>query len=262
MSNKRRRQTKKKHEVPLTEDMLNELNKASFGHQGGYGYHQGYAGYDNYGQDPDEFYDMEDVWSNDNKYYGQQRYKVNILFRFSRSLKKHAISAPFQYDGTRNSQQRSRQSAAAWIQIQSLPITVVRFLADGVGRVLRPVPIGSLRSFQFRRGCESQWRRPVSLHDQRRSASLLRGWFLIPVVTFAPPRQIHSVQKDKKKLKTFSAKWNPFWNEKNTLCDIKKFKSSWTNWMKWVWIKSESETNVKRQRIWWNTNTCYFLSFF
>ena len=59
--------------------MLNELNKASFGHQGGYGYHQGYAGYDNYGQDPDEFYDMEDVWSNDNKYYGQQRYKVNIL---------------------------------------------------------------------------------------------------------------------------------------------------------------------------------------
>ena len=68
MSNKRRRQTKKKHEVPLTEDMLNELNKASFGHQGsGYGYHQGYAGYDNYGQDPDEFYDMEDVWSNDNK---------------------------------------------------------------------------------------------------------------------------------------------------------------------------------------------------
>jgi len=55
--------------------MLNELNKASFGHQGGYGYHQGYAGYDNYGQDPDEFYDMEDVWSNDNKYYGQQRYK-------------------------------------------------------------------------------------------------------------------------------------------------------------------------------------------
>ena len=80
MSNKRRRQTKKKHEVPLTEDMLNELNKASFGHQGGYGYHQGYAGYDNYGQDPDEFYDMEDVWSNDNKYYGQQRYKVNILF--------------------------------------------------------------------------------------------------------------------------------------------------------------------------------------
>lgn len=79
MSNKRRRQTKKKHEVPLTEDMLNELNKASFGHQGGYGYHQGYAGYDNYGQDPDEFYDMEDVWSNDNKYYGQQRYKVNTI---------------------------------------------------------------------------------------------------------------------------------------------------------------------------------------
>ena len=79
MSNKRRRTAKKKHEVPLTEDMLNELNKASFGHQG-YMMHQGgggYAGYDNYGQDPDEFYDMEDVWSNDNKYYGQQRYKVN-----------------------------------------------------------------------------------------------------------------------------------------------------------------------------------------
>ena len=78
MSNKRRKTAKKKHEVPLTEDMLNELNKASFGHQG-YMMHQGYQGYDNYGQDPDEFYDMEDVWSNDNKYYGQQRYKVWLL---------------------------------------------------------------------------------------------------------------------------------------------------------------------------------------
>ena len=83
MSNKRRRSAKKKHEVPLTEDMLNELNKASLGHQGymmhhsgsGNG-HQGMA-YDNYGQDPDEFYDMEDVWNND-KYYGQGRSKVSV----------------------------------------------------------------------------------------------------------------------------------------------------------------------------------------
>ena len=97
MSNKRRRTAKKKHEVPLTEDMLNELNKASFGHQG-YMMHQGgYAGYDNYGQDPDEFYDMEDVWSNDNKYYGQgqQRYKVILqIVRISRffPLKKSLAS--------------------------------------------------------------------------------------------------------------------------------------------------------------------------
>ena len=76
MSNKRRRSSKKKHEVPLTEDMLNELNKASLGHQGYMMQHQnGAMGYDNYGQDPDEFYDMEDVWNND-KYYGQQKYKV------------------------------------------------------------------------------------------------------------------------------------------------------------------------------------------
>ncbi len=83
MSNKRRRASKKKHEVPLTEDMLNELNKTSLGHHGymqsglpvGGGNHQmGYA-YDNYGQDHDEFYDMDDVWNND-RYYGQQRYKV------------------------------------------------------------------------------------------------------------------------------------------------------------------------------------------
>ena len=81
MSNKRRRSAKKKHEVPLTEDMLNELNKASLGHQG-YMMHQsggghGMAGYDNYGQDPDEFYDMDDVWNND-KYYGQSRSKVSV----------------------------------------------------------------------------------------------------------------------------------------------------------------------------------------
>ena len=132
MSNKRRRQTKKKHEVPLTEDMLNELNKASFGHQGsGYGYHQGYAGYDNYGQDPDEFYDMEDVWSNDNKYYGQQKYKV----RFSGHLKNFGrdflqlsfffcILASVQYYRTRNyshPRERSRQSR----KIQSVSITIV-----------------------------------------------------------------------------------------------------------------------------------------
>ena len=85
MSNKRRRSAKKKHEVPLTEDMLNELNKASLGHQGymmhhsGSGNGNGHHGmaYDNYGQDPDEFYDMEDVWNND-KYYGQGRSKVSV----------------------------------------------------------------------------------------------------------------------------------------------------------------------------------------
>ena len=84
MSNKRRRSSKKKHEVPLTEDMLNELNKASLGHHGymmhGSGNHHGAGGYgyDNYGQDPDDFFDTEDVWNND-KYYGQQRYKVRKM---------------------------------------------------------------------------------------------------------------------------------------------------------------------------------------
>merc|ERR1719361_3027941 len=77
MSNKRRRSSKKKHEVPLTEDMLNELNKASLGHQGymmhGNNHHG--MGYDNYGQDPDDFFDSDDVWNNDKYYQGQQRYK-------------------------------------------------------------------------------------------------------------------------------------------------------------------------------------------
>ena len=86
MSNKRRRSSKKKHEVPLTEDMLNELNKASLGHHG-YMMHSGSGGavaYDNYGQDPDEFYDMEDIWSNDQKYHGgQHRYKVIICENLS-----------------------------------------------------------------------------------------------------------------------------------------------------------------------------------
>ena len=82
MSNKRRRSSKKKHEVPLTEDMLNELNKASLGHQGYMMHHSGgvgMAGYDNYGQDPDEFYDMDDVWNND-KHYGQHRSKVSAIY--------------------------------------------------------------------------------------------------------------------------------------------------------------------------------------
>ena len=80
MSNKRRRSSKKKHEVPLTEDMLNELNKASLGHQGYmmHGNNQG-MGYDNYGQDPDDFFDSDDVWNNDKYYHGQQRYKVSSL---------------------------------------------------------------------------------------------------------------------------------------------------------------------------------------
>ena len=34
MCNKHRRTAKKKHEIPLTEDMLHELNKDSLGHQG------------------------------------------------------------------------------------------------------------------------------------------------------------------------------------------------------------------------------------
>ena len=69
---------KKKHDLPLTEDMLNELNKTSL--NGGYSgsvppLGSGPNAYDNYAQDPDEFYDMEDVWNND-RYYGQQKYKV------------------------------------------------------------------------------------------------------------------------------------------------------------------------------------------
>ena len=85
MSNKRRRSSKKKHEVPLTEDMLNELNKASLGHQGymmhGNNHHG--MGYDNYGQDPDDFFDSDDVWNNDKYYHGQQRYKVSSLGEYS-----------------------------------------------------------------------------------------------------------------------------------------------------------------------------------
>ena len=96
MTNRRsRRSNKKKHDVPLTEDMLNELNKNSMG---GYGGHRGHPGdmgghgghhgppggghgggmgaYDNYGQDPDEVYDLDDVWNNDRYNFGQNRYKV------------------------------------------------------------------------------------------------------------------------------------------------------------------------------------------
>lgn len=85
MTNRRhRRSNKKKHDVPLTEDMLNELNKNSMAGYGG-GQGQGmhhpaggghmHAGYDNYGQDPDEFYDLDDVWNNDRYNFGQNRYK-------------------------------------------------------------------------------------------------------------------------------------------------------------------------------------------
>jgi hypothetical protein len=75
---------KKKHDLPLTEDMLNELNKTSL--SGGYSgsvppLGSGHTAYDNYAQDPDEFYDMEDVWNND-RYYGQQKYKVNNNIHF------------------------------------------------------------------------------------------------------------------------------------------------------------------------------------
>ena len=82
MTNRRhRRSNKKKHDAPLTEDMLNELNKNSMGVYGG-GHHQGMGhpaggmAYDNYGQDPDEFYDLDDVWNNDRYNFGQNRYKV------------------------------------------------------------------------------------------------------------------------------------------------------------------------------------------
>ena len=75
--------------MPLTEEMLNELNKNSLG---GYGHGVGHgggmterhhssgmdrSGYDNYGQDPDDFYDMEDVWNNDRYNFGQNKYKVS-----------------------------------------------------------------------------------------------------------------------------------------------------------------------------------------
>ena len=80
MTNRRRtRSTKKKHDVPLTEEMINELNKSSMGgyhhHPAAMAHHQG-MGYDNYGQDPDEFYDLDDVWNNDRYNFGQSRYKV------------------------------------------------------------------------------------------------------------------------------------------------------------------------------------------
>jgi hypothetical protein len=46
----------------------------------------GHNAYDNYGQDQDEFYDMDDVWSNDRYYNGHQKYKVpdrRDFFNFS-----------------------------------------------------------------------------------------------------------------------------------------------------------------------------------
>ena len=90
MTNRRgRRSTKKKHDMPLTEEMLNELNKNSLGGYGHHGMSHGAgmterqhssamhgASYDNYGQDPDDFYDMEDVWNNDRYNFGQNKYKV------------------------------------------------------------------------------------------------------------------------------------------------------------------------------------------
>lgn len=99
---RKRRSAKKKLDVPLTEDMLNELNKGSMVPTGGGGYsghhnqnqhhhnHQHHhfggggqnlamtsgAGYDNYGHDTDELYDLDDVWNNDRYAFGQNRYKV------------------------------------------------------------------------------------------------------------------------------------------------------------------------------------------
>merc|ERR1712238_113300 len=51
------------------------MHHSGSGNGNGNGQHgMAQQGYDNYGQDPDEFYDMEDVWNND-KYYGQGRSK-------------------------------------------------------------------------------------------------------------------------------------------------------------------------------------------
>lgn len=59
----RQKNAKKKSPTPLTEDMLNELNKSHMG------------GFDNYGAD--DLYNMEDVW-NDRGYDHKIPKKVNL----------------------------------------------------------------------------------------------------------------------------------------------------------------------------------------
>lgn len=60
----RQKNAKKKNPTPLTEDMLNELNKSHMG------------GFDNYGAD--DLYNMEDVW-NDRAYEQKMSKKVQYL---------------------------------------------------------------------------------------------------------------------------------------------------------------------------------------
>jgi len=67
-------------------------------HHGGHGgMHHGGGGYDNYGQDPDEFYDMDDVWNNDKYNFGQQRYKRQSNMSSSTSGGNYSKSTPSPY---------------------------------------------------------------------------------------------------------------------------------------------------------------------
>lgn len=61
----RQKNAKKKSPTPLTEDMLNELNKNHMG------------GFDNYGAE--DLYNMEDVW-NERSYETKPQKKVCIFF--------------------------------------------------------------------------------------------------------------------------------------------------------------------------------------
>jgi hypothetical protein len=79
LTNKRRRALakKRKHEVPLTQDMLNELNKPGMGMVPGGGAAAGHAFPGYYGHQNDDF-DDDDDWNNERYYAGAnaQRYKV------------------------------------------------------------------------------------------------------------------------------------------------------------------------------------------
>merc|ERR1712223_1024811 len=78
MTNRRgRRSTKKKHDMPLTEEMLNELNKNSLcGYGHGMGHGAGMTERNHHSSAMDRAgYDMEDVWNNDRYNFGQNKYK-------------------------------------------------------------------------------------------------------------------------------------------------------------------------------------------
>ena len=116
MTNRRhRRSSKKKHDVPLTEEMLNELNKSSMG---GYGHgmtsHPHAMAYDNYGQDPDEFYDLDDVWNNDKYNYGQHRYKVRIFWFLNEGIMKPSskMNIVFMFSISLSLQRQSNMSSS------------------------------------------------------------------------------------------------------------------------------------------------------